>query len=150
MPAEWRYLYEKAVANGKTVWKKIKTLEGPGGRALDKFGGAVAIDGRTIVIGADNHDLKGRNSNEGSAYVFSLPTNAAAGAVAGAVAARASGRSDVTTFIRLSLGARKNGYTKDKADGNDSGSVRLVLLTQGRRNFSRERLILSTAANLLQ
>ena len=71
----------------------------------------------TIVIGADNHDLKGRNSNEGSAYVFSLPMNAASGAVAGAVAARASGRSDVTTFIRLSLGARKNGYTKDKADG---------------------------------
>ena len=37
--------------------------------ALDNFGGSVAIDGNTIVVGADGDDDAGEDS--GAAYVFS-------------------------------------------------------------------------------
>lgn len=49
-------------------WVEHQTLVPPDGAANDAFGGTVAIDGDTIVIGASSHD--GGLPNSGAAYVY--------------------------------------------------------------------------------
>ena len=41
--------------------------------ANDNFGGAVAVDGNTIVVGAHLDDILAAGDDEGSAYVFVMP-----------------------------------------------------------------------------
>ncbi|MBX3404140.1 MAG: hypothetical protein KF699_12080 [Phycisphaeraceae bacterium] len=41
----------------------------PSGAANDRYGGAVAIDGDTLVVGSDGDDV-GANANQGSAHVY--------------------------------------------------------------------------------
>lgn len=47
----------------------IRKLLADDGAASDNFGGAVAVSGETVVVGACCHDV-GRNTNQGAAYVF--------------------------------------------------------------------------------
>jgi FG-GAP repeat len=54
------YVYRR----GAGGWRESAQLRAPDTHAGDFFGGAVAITGTTIVVGADNHD------NTGAAYVF--------------------------------------------------------------------------------
>ena len=54
------YVYTR----GAGAWRESAQLRAPDTHAGDFFGGAVAITGTTIVVGADNHD------NAGAAYVF--------------------------------------------------------------------------------
>ncbi len=49
-------------------WSQEQKLTAGGGAASDGFGGAVAIDGAVVVIGAAGHDAGG--SNAGAAYVY--------------------------------------------------------------------------------
>ena len=52
-----------------TVWTFQQKISAEDGAASDEFGGAVAIDGDTLVVGAQYDDVDG-NSDLGSAYVF--------------------------------------------------------------------------------
>ena len=52
---------------GANNWGEVKKLIASDGTGNASFGGAVAVDGDTIVVGA-----AGANANQGSAYVFSL------------------------------------------------------------------------------
>ena len=54
------YVYRR----GAGAWRESAELRAPDTQAGDFFGGAVAVAGTTIVVGADNHD------NTGAAYVF--------------------------------------------------------------------------------
>ena len=59
-----------------SVWSEQAYLKASNAGALDQFGGSVAIDGDTIVVGADEEDSDGSDpndnsaSNAGAAYVF--------------------------------------------------------------------------------
>ncbi|HMX25272.1 MAG TPA: putative Ig domain-containing protein [Blastocatellia bacterium] len=52
------------------AWGQVKKLTASDGAADDQFGIAVAVDGDTIVVGA-NRDKMGANVFQGSGYVFS-------------------------------------------------------------------------------
>ncbi len=52
------------------VWTEQKKLTASDGRKEDAFGRSVAVSGDTIVVGAQWHNVDGKN-NQGSAYVFS-------------------------------------------------------------------------------
>jgi hypothetical protein len=54
------YVYSREAG----AWCQTAELRGPDAQPGDFFGGAVAITGTTIVVGADDHD------NTGAAYVF--------------------------------------------------------------------------------
>lgn len=51
------------------AWVEEQKLTAPDGAINDKFGRSVAIDGATILVGADRRDEGGR-SNTGAAYLF--------------------------------------------------------------------------------
>jgi len=53
---------------GADNWGQVKKLVGSDTADLDGFGYAVAIDGTTIVIGADGED--GSGTDQGAAYIF--------------------------------------------------------------------------------
>jgi LPXTG-site transpeptidase (sortase) family protein len=52
------------------AWKQKARLVAKNPAAEDNFGSSVAIDGITIVVGADSHDLGGVLIDSGAAYVF--------------------------------------------------------------------------------
>ena len=56
------HLYERA----GTAWNDVAFFSGDG--AFDDFGGAVAIDGDTVLVGARNSDLAANNN--GAAFVY--------------------------------------------------------------------------------
>src|SRR5215510_8909088 len=55
----------RVFVRSRGVWIEQQTLTASDGTALDGFGGAVAISGNTIVVGASGHD-----GSRGAAYVF--------------------------------------------------------------------------------
>ena len=52
------------------AWRQKARLVARNPAAEDNFGSSVAIDGITIVVGADSHDLGGVLIDSGAAYVF--------------------------------------------------------------------------------
>jgi hypothetical protein len=52
-----------------TTWTQAQVLTAGDGAQVDDFGTSVAIDGGTIVVGADQHKV-GSNTRQGAAYVF--------------------------------------------------------------------------------
>ncbi len=50
-------------------WAHDNTLTAPDGKSGDKFGSAVAIDGETIVVGAESYTY-GNQISQGAVYVF--------------------------------------------------------------------------------
>ena len=67
------YLYARSL-DGSNTWTQIKKLTAPDARALDEFGGAVAISEDTIVVGAHLAD-QGAAFDVGAAYVYSRHQN---------------------------------------------------------------------------
>ncbi|GAH13390.1 unnamed protein product, partial [marine sediment metagenome] len=53
-----------------STWIQEAKLLASDGRASDRFGFSVSINGTTAIIGADLNDNKGENS--GAAYIFRL------------------------------------------------------------------------------
>ncbi len=58
---------------GAEAWGQVRTLRASDAQELDWFGFSAAIDGNTIVVGADGQD--GGPVNTGAAYVFTLQAN---------------------------------------------------------------------------
>ncbi|MEP7337170.1 MAG: putative Ig domain-containing protein, partial [Acidobacteriota bacterium] len=58
-----------AFVRNDEAWSQQAKLTAADGAADDGFGGAVALDGNTLVIGVDDHD-NGANEGQGAAYVF--------------------------------------------------------------------------------
>ena len=59
--------YVFARVNGS--WSQQAQLTASGGAANDRFGGSVAVNGDTVIVGASLNDVGG-NADQGSAYVF--------------------------------------------------------------------------------
>lgn len=76
-----------------TSWTQQAKLIAPDAEAADNFGGALALEGDTAVIGASTDDHSGR-TNAGSAYVFTR----AGGAWGEAVKLTASDAEDYDAF----------------------------------------------------
>jgi len=60
------YVFAKDINDGWSFVKKIKASDAGDG---DRFGGSVALDSLTLVVGSSSNDETGQNS--GAAYVFS-------------------------------------------------------------------------------
>ncbi len=56
----------------KTTWTQTRKLMAQDAASADNFGNAVALNGDTIVIGAENDDDPVVGRNTGSAYMFTL------------------------------------------------------------------------------
>ncbi len=66
------YLFRRE--NG--TWVFIARLTAPDGQADDAFGGATAIQGNTIVVGAYRHRNQSNGTlGSGAAYIFQVPTD---------------------------------------------------------------------------
>lgn len=105
------YLFNRKLTSTGSVWVEQHKVTANDSLMYDLFGTSVGISNDSIVIGADNHDLKNRNSNEGAAYVFShsgSTTNSLEQSNAGTDSLRSIGRTRRVALIR---NARKNGYT---------------------------------------
>lgn len=61
------YIFERD-ADGPGAWEQVASLTAADGAADDHFGESVAINGDTVVVGANGDDDLGPNS--GSAYIF--------------------------------------------------------------------------------
>ena len=59
------YVYEREGDN----WSLTQALIDPNGKSGDKFGNSVALDGETIVIGAESYNY-GNQVSQGAVYVF--------------------------------------------------------------------------------
>ena len=62
------YVFTKPASSGWATGKETAKLTDSEGAANDQFGFSVALDGDTVVVGADGDD-----SSRGSAYVFTKP-----------------------------------------------------------------------------
>jgi hypothetical protein len=63
------YLFQRNFG-GNNNWGQVRKLTAADGERRDWFGSSVAIDGGTIVVGADSDDINSLLINAGSAYVF--------------------------------------------------------------------------------
>jgi hypothetical protein len=52
------------------TWSEQQKLTGSDGAAHDRFGRSVALDGNTLIIGAEQHAVWGGYSHQGAAYLF--------------------------------------------------------------------------------
>ncbi|MEZ5429196.1 MAG: hypothetical protein R2747_23315 [Pyrinomonadaceae bacterium] len=102
------YVYERSTTPSGPVWQESQALKAADGKMFDQFGVGVGIDRETILVGADNHDLKKNNGNEGAAYIFS-PSSSAASASASAPL-RDGRNGSGSPAVPLGKDARKNGY----------------------------------------
>ncbi|MBI2953780.1 MAG: FG-GAP repeat protein [Chloroflexi bacterium] len=62
------YVFARNLLGGADVWGQVQKLTASDGAAFDHFGGSVAIDGDTVVVGASGNDVS--HNNQGAAYVF--------------------------------------------------------------------------------
>ncbi|MEZ5347390.1 MAG: FG-GAP repeat protein [Pyrinomonadaceae bacterium] len=74
------YLFERKMTDAGSVWTEQNIVTAPDGFMFDQFGWSVGISGDTILVGADNQDLKQKNSNKGAAYIYTVAGNTAASA----------------------------------------------------------------------
>ena len=65
------YVFARRITPKDVVWHELQKLTAKDSLLSDHFGWGVGISQDTIIVGADNHDLKRRNGNEGAAYIFS-------------------------------------------------------------------------------
>jgi energy-coupling factor transporter ATP-binding protein EcfA2 len=104
------YLFNRKLTPTGYVWVEQQKLTVNDSLLGDRFGCSVGISNDSIIIGADNHDLKNRNGNEGSAYIFNYSALAAGSSTQRNSESR-------TRKIMLVKNARKNGYTTTQ-EGN--------------------------------
>lgn len=100
-------VFRRYLDRDKWVWKMENNLFAVDGKILDMFGSGVAIDGKTIVIGASGVDVK-KDWGEGAAYVFEIQENSAS----------IAGSRETPQRINLGLDTRTNRYRLIK-EGDD-------------------------------
>ncbi|MBI4673665.1 MAG: FG-GAP repeat protein [Chloroflexi bacterium] len=66
------YIFVKPVVGWNGYLNETAKLAAADGAAVDTFGRSVAINGATVVVGADYDDIGG-NPDQGSAYIFTEP-----------------------------------------------------------------------------
>ncbi len=100
-------VFRRYLDRDKWVWKLENTLFAADGKIVDVFGSGVAIDGKTIFIGASGFDVN-RDWGEGAAYVFEIQDESAL----------ITGARTAPQRINLSLDTRTNRYSLIK-EGDD-------------------------------
>ena len=121
------YVFTKS----NNVWSRVARLTAPNSRYGDGFGGSVAIDGDTIVVGAQNWDGGSTDAPQhGAAFVFTKNNN-----VWSRVARLTA--SDYVAQDQFGFAVAVEGDTivvgdfQDDDDGDDSGSVYLFTKPSG-------------------
>ncbi|HFC54320.1 MAG TPA: hypothetical protein ENJ43_07790 [Gammaproteobacteria bacterium] len=64
------YVYRKPAGGWLDGMEPEAVLQADDGAPKDYFGGSVAVDGDTIVVGANRHDWDGKAKDAGAAYLF--------------------------------------------------------------------------------
>ncbi len=122
--------------NGANAWGQVAQIFASDGAVEDQFGQSVAVDGDTVVVGAEIDDTAG-GVDAGSAYVFSRDQNGvgAWGQVAHLFAA------DGTAVDRFGVSVAVDGdtvavgaFADDTAVGTDAGSAHVVSRNQNGAN----------------
>lgn len=67
------YIFRRVSAGGLDAWQQTRLVLPSDGSAGDLFGGSVALDGDTLVVGAHRDDVGG-HQDAGSVYVFERNT----------------------------------------------------------------------------
>lgn len=78
------YVFTKPSGGWSDMTKETAQLVAPDGAAYDQFGDVVAIDGDTVVLGAQQAAVQQngqRNAQQGKAYVFVKPGNGWSGTI---------------------------------------------------------------------
>ena len=128
------YVFTKS----NNVWSRVARLTAPNRQIADAFGGSVAIDGDTIVVGAQGWDGGAQGSPRyGAAFVFTKNNNVWS-RVARLTASDYADTSDVAEQDQFGFAVAVEGdtivvgdYQDDDDDGDDSGSVYLFTKPSG-------------------
>ena len=127
------YVFTKS----NNVWSRVARLTAPNRQTSDGFGGTVAIDGDTIVVGAQGWDGGAQGSPRyGAAFVFTKNNNAWT-RVARLTASDYADTSVVAEQDEFGFAVAVQGDTivvgnhRDDDDGDDSGSVYLFTKPSG-------------------
>jgi uncharacterized repeat protein (TIGR01451 family) len=129
------YLFgrDQGGANG---WGQVKQLVASDGATFDNFGGSLAIDQNTIVVGA-NQDNVGDNSNQGSAYLYERDWGGAEnwGQVTQITASDGATEDFFASAVAISGDQVVMGANGDSVAGNsDQGSAYLFVRNHGGAN----------------
>ena len=105
------------------AWSQVAKLTAYDPAANDYFGRSVAVDGNTVVVGADQHDGKGDDS--GAAYVFTKPSGIWDDTTETARLTASDAASDDKFGISVAVNGRKAlvGARQDDDNGGNSGSA---------------------------
>lgn len=116
------YVYERD-AGGPNNWAEVKMLIASDATAFDSFGSDVAIDGDTVLVGANRDDDAG--SGSGSAYVFGRDAGGADnwGQVAKITASDAAGGDQFGLAVDISVDTVVVGSNLDDHVAADAGSA---------------------------
>ena len=141
------YVFTEPAAGWASATSNVK-LTASDGAADDGFGGSVAIEGDTVVVGASGDDDNG--SNSGSVYVFTEPAAGGWVSAAGNVKLTASDGAAGDGFgasVAIDGGTVAVGAASDDDDdnGTDSGSVYLFSEPSGAWRTVNDHLKLTAA-----
>jgi len=140
-------VYVYRTTNGGATYDQVAKLTADDAAASDYFGRSVAIDGNTIVVGADGDDDAG--SQSGSAYVFRTSDGGATYAeVAKLTASDAAGGDRFGGSVAIDGATVVVGaYSKDDDAGSQSGSVYVFRTTDDGATYGQvAKLTASDAA----
>ncbi len=141
------YVFTKS----NNVWSRVVRLTAPNSQYGDGFGGSVAIDGDTIVVGAQGWDGGAQGSPRyGAAFVFTKNNNVWT-RVARLTASDYADTSDVAEQDQFGFAVAVEGDTivvgnhLDDDDGDDSGSVYLFTKPSGGWTTANETVQLTAS-----
>jgi hypothetical protein len=116
------YVYERD-AGGQDNWGEVAKLTASLPSAVDRFGISVALDGATLVVGADKYD--GTASDAGAAYVFERDADTGSWAEVSLLTA-----SDRRGYDKFGVAVAVHGDTlvvganqENNSGGSDAGAV---------------------------
>jgi len=113
--------------DGGATYDQVAKLTAADAATNDRFGSSVAIDGDTVVVGADEYA-----SGPGSAYVFRTTNGGATyGQVAKLTAADAASSDEFGVRVAINGGTVMVGSYRDDDSGTNSGSVYVFRATDG-------------------
>ena len=112
-------------------WSRVARLTAPNSRYGDGFGGSVAIDGDTIVVGAQNWDEGSTDAPQhGAAFIFTKNNNVWS-RVARLTASDYAAQDQFGFAVAVEGDTIVVGDFQDDDDGDDSGSVYLFTKPSG-------------------
>jgi len=138
-------VYVLRTSDGGATYAQVAKLTASDGAANDEFGISVAIDGDTIVVGAQHYN----NGGSGVVYVF-LTTDGGAtyGQVAKLTAADAAVNDRFGYSVAIAGDTIVVGAHGDDDDGSDSGSAYVFRTTDGGATYGQvAKLTASDAAS---